>query len=140
MHEGQVKHLDFIQAAIGRMAQNSFTMKGWAVTLVSAILVVAHEIGGWQYLLIALLPAFVFWGFDAYYLSLERMFRELYEEVRLQGETEWTKDPFRLDPYKMREKVDNWLDTCWSNCVVWLYLPMVILILLATIYTALCQK
>jgi hypothetical protein len=34
--EAWVKHLEFIQNAITRMATNSFWLKGWAVTLVAA--------------------------------------------------------------------------------------------------------
>ncbi len=31
--EQKIKHLEFIQAAINRMAGNSFLLKGWTVTL-----------------------------------------------------------------------------------------------------------
>lgn len=136
MLEEQIKHLELIQAAVSRMAQNSFTMRGWAVTLVSAILVVAHEIAGWEYLLIALLPAFLFWGFDAYYLRWERLFRKLYDKVRLQSETEWNADPFTLDAYALKKDVKSWFATCWASCISWLYIPLIVLIVTATLYTA----
>ena len=37
--EAKLKHLEFIQGAINRLATDSFRMKGWAVVLVSALLV-----------------------------------------------------------------------------------------------------
>jgi hypothetical protein len=36
----QIKHVEFIQNAITRMASNSFMCKGWAVTLFAAIMVI----------------------------------------------------------------------------------------------------
>jgi hypothetical protein len=136
MNEGQIKHLELIQGVITRMAQNSFAMKGWAVTLVSAILVVGHEIAGWEYLLIALLPAFVFWGYDAYYLRQEKLFRMLYDEIRMQPDEVWKINRFTVDARHHSQATKSWFRMCRSSSVVWLYLPIVILIIFVTIYTA----
>jgi hypothetical protein len=35
--ESKLKHLEFIQAAISRMAANSSLFKGWAVTIAAAL-------------------------------------------------------------------------------------------------------
>ena len=35
----KMKHLEMIQGVISRMANNSFMLKGWAVTLVAGIFV-----------------------------------------------------------------------------------------------------
>lgn len=80
--EKQVKHLEMIQNVIARMAANSFTIKGWSTTLVTAVLAFLSKDGKPQYAWIALIPAVVFWALDAYYLALERAFRDLYETVR----------------------------------------------------------
>ena len=37
----KLKHLEFIQNVITRMNRNSFQLKGWAITIVSAILALA---------------------------------------------------------------------------------------------------
>ena len=140
MHEGRIRHLELIQGVISRMAQNSFMMKGWAVTLVSAILVVAHEVAGWEYLLVALLPALVFWGFDAFYLRRERLFIALYDVVRSQSDAEWNEDPFTFGTDTRADGVDGWFRVCRSRSVVWLYLPMVFLIVGMTVYTGIHQK
>ena len=64
--ENKIKHLEFIQSTITRMNQNSFWIKGWMITIVSALLAV---------------PTFIFWLLDAYYLQQERKFRGVYNDV-----------------------------------------------------------
>ena len=39
--EQKMKHLEFIQNVITRMNSNSFLIKGWAITLVSALFALA---------------------------------------------------------------------------------------------------
>lgn len=76
------KHLDFIQSAISRMAGNSFQMKSWNVALATAAIgfAVAKD-SQHEAVILALIPSFVFWVLDAYYLLLERAFRNLYNEA-----------------------------------------------------------
>ena len=68
--EAKLKHLDFIQAAIGRMATNSFLFKGWAITIAAALGGFAATNEERSLLLIALLSTMLFWGLDGYYLWL----------------------------------------------------------------------
>lgn len=77
-----MKHLELVQAMITRLAQNSFAVRGWAVTLVSVLfaLIASKDAPGWA-ALVALLPTLVFWGLDAYYLRQERLFRGLYDAI-----------------------------------------------------------
>lgn len=79
--EKRIKHLEFIQAAITRMNQNSFHIKGWMITIVSALLALYANSGNAVYVLVALVPAIVFWFLDAYYLQQERKFRGVYNDV-----------------------------------------------------------
>ncbi len=60
MEANKIKHLEFIQATITRMNQNSFQIKGWMITIV---------------------PVIVFWMLDAYYLQQERKVRGIYNDV-----------------------------------------------------------
>ncbi len=71
-------HLEILQGVIQRMAENSRSCKVWCVTLVSAILVLVARTGEPQHALIALAPTALFFALDAYYLSLERVFRNSY--------------------------------------------------------------
>lgn len=88
MSDCKLKHLEFIQNAITRMNSNSFQLKGWAVTLVSAIFAVAITSAVQVIAFAALLPIFSFWGLDAYYLFLERRYRLLYNDVASRKEIE----------------------------------------------------
>lgn len=75
--ELDIKRFEILQGIITRMAQNSFTIKGWAVTLVAALLALSNKDSDRGFALYALYPAIAFWGLDAYYLMQERLFREL---------------------------------------------------------------
>ena len=73
-------HLGILQNVIQRMASNSSTCKAWCVTLVSAVLVIIADKGKPDYAYIAFLPTFVFTALDAYYLALEKAFRNSYND------------------------------------------------------------
>ena len=78
----KLRHLEFIQGVINRLAANSFQMKGWAVVLVAAILVLLARENHLAAAFIALAPIVVFWGLDGYFLWQERIYRALYDHVR----------------------------------------------------------
>lgn len=80
------KHLDFVSSAIARMAQNSFTVRGWCITLVSALLAFSAQSENALVALSALLPVAMFWVLDAYYVQQERGFRMLFDHVRTQDD------------------------------------------------------
>lgn len=73
-------HLGIIQNVIQRMSSNSTNCKAWCVTLVAAVLVIIADKGKPDYAWIALLPTVVFLALDAYYLALEKGFRNSYNQ------------------------------------------------------------
>ena len=78
----RVKHLELVQAIVTRLGQNSFTVRGWSVTLVSVLFaLIASKDAPPPAALITLVPTAVFWGLDAYYLRQERLFRRLYNAL-----------------------------------------------------------
>ena len=83
--EAKLKHLEFIQGVVNRLASASFQMKGWSVVLVSALLVLGARAGSFEAGVVSLFPILVFWGLDGYFLSRERLFRKLYDHVRQTG-------------------------------------------------------
>jgi hypothetical protein len=70
------------------MAGNSFMLKGWSVTLVAGIFILAGKDTDKLYFLVAYIPIIVFWGLDAYYLLQERLYRSLYDKVRHTNEND----------------------------------------------------
>jgi len=84
--EKKLKHLEFIQKTIERMAKNSFLLKGWSLTLTTALIAISVKEKEIDFLFISIIPVFVFWFLDSYYLKQEKLFRKLYNEVRLKEE------------------------------------------------------
>lgn len=77
----KIEHLKMIQGIITRMNTNSFQIKGWTITLVSALLALYANSGKVTYIFIALIPVLIFWILDSYYLQQERKFRALYNDI-----------------------------------------------------------
>ena len=84
--ETRIAHLQMVQAVITRMAGNSFLVKGWTVTLVAALFALAAADDNRFFVYVAYLPAVMFWALDAYFLRQERLFRQLYDQVREAGD------------------------------------------------------
>ncbi len=93
-------HLGILQNVIQRMAANSSSSKAWCVTLVSAILVIVADKGKPDYAFIAMLPTFVFAALDAYYLALEKAFRNSYNDFisKLHTKTLTANDLYSVAP------------------------------------------
>lgn len=110
--ENKRKHLELIQNIINRMAANSFFLKGWTVTIVSAIFVLAQKDSNGAYLLVAIIPIIAFWSLDGFFLRQERLFRTLYDEVRGLSED---KINFSMNTSLCQASVQNWFRTIISK-------------------------
>lgn len=79
------KEIDLIQNIITRMANNSFMLKGWIVSLIAVLLaltnqtIVATKLSYFNVILI--MPVLVFWYLDAFFLHKEKCYRKLYDWV-----------------------------------------------------------
>jgi hypothetical protein len=93
-------HLTILQSVIQRMANNSASSKAWCITLVSAILVIVADKGKPQYAWIAVIPTLLFFVLDAYYLALEKGFRNAYNNFinKLHSEALSAADLFVVVP------------------------------------------
>ena len=74
----KIAHLNMVQNVINRMGNNCFLIKGWAITLLSALLTVLWEKG---HLWIMFIPLILFWYLDSFYLRQERLYRNLYNKI-----------------------------------------------------------
>ena len=102
--EEKIAHLGFIQSVINRVANNSFLIKGWAVTLVAAVLSLSSNDSNKNYFLIALIPTFIFWAMDAYFFYQEKLYRELYYAV-IEENSEIKS--FNLNTDLLKNKIDS---------------------------------
>ena len=81
------KHLEFIQSNIARMNKCSFQMKGWAIAIFSAILalyassILDKILEIWIFKYVMSIPILICWILDSYYLSIERKFICMYNDV-----------------------------------------------------------
>jgi len=58
--EAKTKHLEFVQTTINRMANNSFLLKGWAITVVGGLLAFGFKELDCRYIFISLSVLFFF--------------------------------------------------------------------------------
>ena len=96
--EKKLKHLEFIQNAILRMSTLSFQLKGWCITLVTAMTILASDNKDHKYIFLVYMIIPIFCILDAFYLAKERDYRALYDEVRKNNEDEidFTKTIFSI--------------------------------------------
>ncbi|AFM14197.1 hypothetical protein Turpa_3562 [Turneriella parva DSM 21527] len=80
------KHLELISNIITRMGSNSFAIKTWSTGLTTGILVLSLKEKLITFGLYAAIPITLFWFLDTFYLRQERLYRKLYDEVRVKKE------------------------------------------------------
>ena len=131
--ENKRQHLEMIQGVINRMAGNLFFLKGWAITLIAALFALAAKGTDPRYIFIAYYPVIIFWVMDGYFLSQERLFRDLYNAVRKLDEN---KIDFSMDttPYK-ENPGRGWCRCMFSRTIAAFYVPLLLIILLVTYST-----
>ena len=121
MMSEKVNHLNMIESAISRMASNSLQIKCWCLAIVCAAIVLSRSV----IIAACIFPVILFCYLDANYLSLEKSYRNLYDEVRL-------KDDSEIDFSMHIDQVSKTLSfKSWS---IWpFYLSMIILLIVCSI-------
>ena len=122
--EKKLKHLEFIQNAINRMANNSFIIKGWCITLVVALIALLEKENiNKNYIPFSFIPLLFFWFLDAFFLKTERQYRRLYADVSKKGKKEID---FSMDitPYK-----ECYGEALFSRTLLPFYLPLIGIVL-----------
>ncbi len=118
MNESKHKHLEFIQNVISRMNSNSFLLKGWSITLVSALFALAAKDSNINYVLISYIVLPVFWVLDGFFIATEKAYRDLYTEVSLKEESEIN---FSMDSSKYVKGRNTWISGVFSKTLVLFY-------------------
>jgi len=116
--EKKLKHLEFLQLAITRMNVNSFLLKGWAVTLVSALFALAAKDANVKYVFISYIAIPVFWILDGFYIAVERRYRGLYNEVASKHEDEID---FNMDASIYNKDDATWISGIFSSTLAIFY-------------------
>lgn len=121
-------HLGIMQNVIQRMSSNSAACKAWCVTLVAAVLVIIADKGKPDYAWIALLPTVVFAALDAYYLALEKAFRNSYNAFikKLHNQQLIEEDLYSVAPVGNMNKLQ--MESLKSFSIWGFYLSLAVLI------------
>ncbi len=128
--EKMFKHLEFIQSTISRMASNSFMLKGWCVTIIAALVALSIKESDFRLYLFTIVPTITFWLLDSYYLLQEKLFRHLYNDVRIKNEQ---NVDFSFDTSCYRQK-ESYIKIVLNNgSTAGFYLPLICLLLLICI-------
>ena len=110
------------------MNTNSFQIKAWTVTIVSALLAVYASTKNNHFVLVGILPTMIFWFLDAYYLNQERKFRGLYDDV-----ADITDHPKQIKLFAMRPDLYtggtySYWSAFFSLTVSTLYLSIIVIV------------
>lgn len=142
------KHLEFIQGVINRHNSNSFRIKGWAITISTAIFALTGTIKEPYLCFIALGPIIMFWVLDTMFLANERCFVSLYscvvnknklkvKKVELKQEIqktieedfkEYSVKEYSMNFVQFKEIAkNNWTKVLFSYTIRWFYLSLILL-------------
>jgi hypothetical protein len=130
MSDGKKEYLQMIQEPICRMSTISAIFKGFAATIVAGISLISYSTTSVLILGLSFLPVLAFGILDVYYLKLERKFRFLFDQVRMDKHEidfsmKLTNDPLEIISAKAR----TW--DCIKSPSIYLFYPLMLLILVA---------
>jgi hypothetical protein len=126
------KEIDLIQGVITRMANNSFLLKGWIVSLIAVLLaitdqtIVATKLTYFTFILI--LPVIVFWYLDAFFLHKEKCYRKLYNWT-ISNRTTSDEHLYSLDYTRFKNEEKSLLNIMFTNKTLYLFYGLIALIL-----------
>ena len=128
MSEDKRAYLQMLQEPICRMSTISAIFKGFAATIVAGISAISYASTNIWVLGLSFLPVLAFAVLDVYYLKLERKFRFLFEQVRMDKHEidfsmKLTNDPLEIISAKAR----TW--DCIKSPSIYLFYPLMIAIL-----------
>ena len=118
--EKVVEHLKMIQAVINRLGRNSLWVKTWSLSLIVAalILIAVHYVHRPHFCFMLIPFILGFWILDGYFLWGERLFRKVYDDIRVQSDTD-----FQMDLFKHRDEPKcSWVSAIFSITLVIFYI------------------
>lgn len=131
MEDQRKNHLDYVASTVARLASNSFQLKGWSVTLASALIALGAATDREAVLAISTLPAISFWLLDSYYVHQERRFRAVWNHIRSASPATLKAEPYSMS-LENYPKSTTWA-RAFASASVW---PFHVAILAAIAVTA----
>lgn len=132
MPDGKKEYLQMLQEPICRMSTISAIFKGFAATIVAGISVISYSTTNIWVLGLSFLPVFAFAILDIYYLKLERKFRFLFDQVRLDKHDIDFSMKLTIDPLEIiSARARTW--DCIKSPSIYLFYPLMLLVLAAVL-------
>lgn len=128
MECNKIKHLEMIQNIINRMANNSFLLKAWTVSLIVAIFALADSTKNQTYFGITYIPVVAFWFLDSYYLQMERKYIELYDVVRKEEDVNFDLSIENINYKNNKVECLKYIKCVFSTCEWLFYTPIIVLL------------
>ncbi len=91
-----IPYLNMIQGVILRMANNSFLIKGWSISLTTAMLALAGGTKSEIFCVISVVPVLLLWWLDAFFFYQEKKYRDIYDHAKSPDFKR--EDLYSLDP------------------------------------------
>lgn len=131
-NENMLKYLEFLQNIITRMNTNSFQIKTFAITIASAIIAFFYNKNyDKSALVFYIVIILIFWILDAYYLRMERAYRDIYNDV-IKGEK---YELFNLSAKeRLKNSKFNYCCIIFSWSLAPLYLCLIIMVLISLVF------
>lgn len=129
MLDGKKEYLQMIQEPICRMSTISAIFKGFAATIVAGISLISYSSTNLWVLALSFLPVLAFAILDVYYLKLERKFRFLFDQVRLDKHDIDFSMKLTNDPLEIISARATTLD-CIKSPSIYLFYPLMLAILI----------
>jgi len=128
--EEKIKHLEIIQGVINRLANNSFLIKGWMLTISLAGFGFFIEKNKPQILFFIIFNVVIFWFLDSYFLRQEKLFRKLYDSCANNKETK----AFTMDISKYQSSVPPVFYLMWTYPTLLFYFPLIVISIIVYFY------
>lgn len=139
------KEIDLIQSCISRMAQNSFMVKGWMITLLTVIIALLPKTFNIRLLcILGIVITSCFWYLDGFFLKTEKLYRWKYEWI-IKNRYESDDFFYDLNPYNKKtwikndddsEKTEpNIVSIMFSKTLLPMYVPLFLAVIIVLINT-----
>ncbi len=131
-----------IQAVIGRLGNDSFLVKGWAITVAGVFYGFAIQTTNSKLAVASAAPTLAFWVLDVYFLRAERLFRALHDHVR--------RPTNEIEPFYMNAtskafvemaqakdtSIGSWWGTVWRPTLSLFYLALLAFAVIVVVATS----
>lgn len=97
-------YLALLSATVGRMSMLGAAIKGWGVTLLAGLFVVARPTARVEITAVMVIAVLCLWMLDAHLMGIEKTFRARYERVRSRE----APADFSMEPAAFERRPPGW--------------------------------